>query len=194
MKFEVSTEYLPPIEISPYESVDVVLPDGRMVAVFADRIYVRTQQDIQRHRDGKAIWRGMSSRSRQWPYGKVRQPAVSGAGDGSDEDEPPQNLRPASQFFPVYECQPPPPCCAASAAAKYDSGVWEQAGQDRSLGVYFAPHFPHSRRYADDQGSRAGRPPACLGAIFVTLAPQLGHASSFYSLTRDPQRVQSRNP
>lgn len=91
MKFEISTDYLDPIEVSPYEHVSVLLPDGRMVTVFADQIYVRTRQDVERGRDGKAIWRAMSSRSRLWPYGKVRQP-----GGGGDEDPQPDPAGSAS--------------------------------------------------------------------------------------------------
>lgn len=77
MKFEVSTDYLPPIELGEYESVSVMLPDGRQVAVFSDAIYVTAPG-----RSGRKIWEAMAAGSRQYPYGKVRQPAIK---DSSEE-------------------------------------------------------------------------------------------------------------
>ena len=76
----------------------------------------------------------------------------------------------------------------------YVSGDGAHSGQERSLGVYFAAHFGHVRRYASDHGTCAGLPPACLGAIGVTSAPQLWHRWSLSSLTRAPHLAQSRNP
>lgn len=35
----------------------------------------------------------------------------------------------------------------------YVSGLILHVGQDRSFGVYFAPHFPQVRRYASDHGT-----------------------------------------
>lgn len=70
MKFEVETEYLDPIELGKYEHVTVRLPDGRSVTVYADTIYVATEQDVSGHKDGKRIWDAMSpARS---PYGRAR--------------------------------------------------------------------------------------------------------------------------
>jgi hypothetical protein len=67
VKFEVSTEYLGPIELGVHEWVDVVLPDGRtVIAVFSDRIYVATSQDVFDHKDGRRIWEATAA-----PYGKV---------------------------------------------------------------------------------------------------------------------------
>jgi hypothetical protein len=66
MKFEVSTDYLAPITIGPCEWVDVVLPGGRQVTVFADEIRVATEQDVFSHKDGKRIWEATAG-----PYGKV---------------------------------------------------------------------------------------------------------------------------
>ncbi len=70
MKFEVETSYLDPIELGEYEHVTVQLPDGRFVTVFADMIYVATEEDRAKHRDGRKIWeKGSPERS---PYGLVR--------------------------------------------------------------------------------------------------------------------------
>jgi hypothetical protein len=67
VKFEVSTEYLGPIELGVHEWVDVVLPDGRtVIAVFSDKIYVATGQDVFSHKDGRRIWEATAA-----PYGKV---------------------------------------------------------------------------------------------------------------------------
>ena len=85
MKLEIDIEYLPPIELGEYENVSVWLPDGREVVVWHDHITV-TGKDRGRKPDGKTIWRAMSSRSRLWPYGKVRQP---GGGEDLSEDEAP---------------------------------------------------------------------------------------------------------
>ena len=70
MKFEVSTDYLPPIDLGAYEHVNVNLPDGRQVTVYSDAIYIAAPG----HRE-RRIWEAMSPRSRQYPYGKVRQPS-----------------------------------------------------------------------------------------------------------------------
>jgi hypothetical protein len=100
VKLEIDTDYLDPITLDPYEHVSVTLPDGREVTVWAGQIKVRTREDVARGRDGKTIWRAMSSRSRLWPYGKVRQP---GGKDGSDEEgaesrsRPPHIVQPGSQ-------------------------------------------------------------------------------------------------
>ena len=79
MKFEVSTEYLPPIELGRYEHVRVALPDGRQVTVFSDAIYVAAPG-----RSERKIWEAMAPGSRRYPYGKVRQPA--GGENLSDEE------------------------------------------------------------------------------------------------------------
>jgi hypothetical protein len=68
MKFRVETGYLDPIEIGSYEWVSVVLPDGREITVYSDRIYVKTPQDRISHKDGKRIWDALKA-----PYGKVRE-------------------------------------------------------------------------------------------------------------------------
>jgi hypothetical protein len=61
VKLEVDTDYLAPIPIGPYEWVSVMLPDGRQVTVFADKIYVATEQDIISHKDGRKIWEASGS-------------------------------------------------------------------------------------------------------------------------------------
>ena len=69
MKFEVETGYLDPIELGKYEHVTVRLPDGRSVTVYADKIYVATEQDVFDHKDGRRIWDAMpAARS---PYGRA---------------------------------------------------------------------------------------------------------------------------
>ena len=70
MKLSVETDYLDPIELGEFEHVTVRLPDGRSVTVFADRIYVATEQDVAGKRDGKRIWDAMSAQ--RTPYGKTR--------------------------------------------------------------------------------------------------------------------------
>lgn len=77
MKFEVSTDYLPPIDLGEYEHVRVNLPDGRVVAVFSDAIYVAAPGHSERK-----IWEAMTPGSRRYPYGKVRQPLVKDSGEG----------------------------------------------------------------------------------------------------------------
>jgi hypothetical protein len=70
MKFEVSVDYIDPIELGEYEHVTVRLPDGRSVTVFADMIYIATEKDVIGHKDGQKIWeKGSPERS---PYGLVR--------------------------------------------------------------------------------------------------------------------------
>lgn len=69
MKFYIETDYLGPIELGPHQWVTVVLPDGRHVTVFADNIYVATEQDVFAHKDGKRIWDAMSAA--RSPYGKT---------------------------------------------------------------------------------------------------------------------------
>ena len=70
MRFEVTTGYLPAIELGEYEHVTVELPDKRTVTVFADCIYIATEKDQLNHQDGRRIWdAGVPSRS---PYGLVR--------------------------------------------------------------------------------------------------------------------------
>ena len=86
-----------------------------------------------------------------------------------------QIRRPASQFLPAVPVPAPAAACAASARARYVSGLGAQSGQDRSRGVYLCP-FGHVLRYASDQGTCAGRPPACLG-IRGDSAPQFAQRS-----------------
>ena len=70
MKFEVSVDYIDPIELGEYEHVTVLLPDGRSVTVYSDKIYVSTEQDVINRRNGQLIWeKGSPERS---PYGLVR--------------------------------------------------------------------------------------------------------------------------
>jgi hypothetical protein len=66
VKFEVSTPVLAPIVLDTWEWVDVVLPDGRQVTVYADAIRVATSQDVFGHKDGRRIWEASAA-----PYGKV---------------------------------------------------------------------------------------------------------------------------
>jgi len=70
MKFEVSVDYIDPIELGEYEHVTVELPDGRFVTVYADMIYVATKEDRGSRRDGRKIWEKGSPE--QSPYGLVR--------------------------------------------------------------------------------------------------------------------------
>lgn len=79
MKLYVSTQYLDPISIGPYEWVEVYLSKAHKygnandyevkqeetedyevpdlaVCVFDDAIYVKTGDDIAKHKDGKKIW------------------------------------------------------------------------------------------------------------------------------------------
>ncbi len=58
MKFTVETDYLDTIEITKYQWVEVGLPDGRHVKVYADQIYLRSPDDQLKHRDGRKIWDG----------------------------------------------------------------------------------------------------------------------------------------
>lgn len=78
MKLEITTGYLPPVELGAYEHVTVILPSGRRVTVYPDKIYV---SDNRNHDREKAIWEAMAPGSRKYPYGKVR-PAGCGDEDG----------------------------------------------------------------------------------------------------------------
>ena len=83
MKFEVSVDYIDPIELGEYEHVTVQLPDGRFITVFSDKIYVATEEDRIAHKDGRLIWdKGSPERS---PYGLVRATRP----DSSDHSEAP---------------------------------------------------------------------------------------------------------
>lgn len=70
MKFEVRVDYIDPIELGEYEHVTVQLPDGRFITVYSDKIYVATEDDRLKHKNGRLIWeKGSPERS---PYGLVR--------------------------------------------------------------------------------------------------------------------------
>jgi hypothetical protein len=69
MRLQVSTTYLDPVELGENEWVSVNLPDGRMVTVFGDAIYVATGGDVRNRRDGKKVWNGASPA--KYPYGRV---------------------------------------------------------------------------------------------------------------------------
>ncbi len=73
MKFEVRTEYLDPVELGTYEWVSVVLPDGRQVTVFSDKIYVATAEDVLARKDGLKIWEATGNPA---GYGKISEPPV----------------------------------------------------------------------------------------------------------------------
>lgn len=67
MRFEVEGDHPTfVIELDKHEWIGVKLPDGRLVTVFDDMVYVATEEDALQHRDGRKIWRATKA-----PYGSV---------------------------------------------------------------------------------------------------------------------------
>jgi hypothetical protein len=88
VKIEATVAYLPPIDLGEHEWVGVILPDGREVTVYSDRIYVATAEDRERKKDGKVIWEARPAA--RWPHGRTRElpPAVPRAVAGQQAGLP----------------------------------------------------------------------------------------------------------